>query len=426
MTARSTTLRRLAYCEPERAIAAFPLDKQLLWFGDLRRKSLTLVLRAKKTTDWQNAKLVANPETSPGPFKTGLIGLLSYDDYAPPDWQGDSRCRQSLAWEVSAALIWTAGELELAYEHAADLVEIEQIVATLMTAPTSPSNLQRRTLRPTTDANRYTTAVEEILDDIRSGRFYQLNYLRHFSGEHSARDLAAKRQQWAAQIASKGGKHSAYLELGEETLVSFSPESFVTFDPSKNRLAVSPIKGTSPRQIDAAADAASREELAKSQKNAAELNMIVDLSRHDLYGVALPGSVKVTNPGEIICLEYVYHRQATIEATPRPQLTLGELWRTMCPAASITGAPKREVMHAIAELEQRPRGYFMGNLFWLDQSGALGSSVLIRTATLEGTGHFHYAAGSGIVVHSNPAEELAEVLAKTSVVSTEGDSSSLH
>ncbi len=63
----------------------------------------------------------------------------------------------------------------------------------------------------------------------------------------------------------------------------------------------------------------------------------------------------------------------------------------------------------------------MGNLFTLDDSGHLDSSILIRTLySDEQSGldsfNFEYAAGSGITLSSLPEQELAEIYTKCTAV----------
>jgi para-aminobenzoate synthetase component 1 len=91
-----------------------------------------------------------------------------------------------------------------------------------------------------------------------------------------------------------------------------------------------------------------------------------------------------------------------------------------CPGGSITGAPKAEVQAAIRAYEGRPRGYFMGNAFYLDDGGAFDSSILIRTLVRQGDFAYAFAAGSGIVIKSDPETERREIAAKCGVLTMNG------
>ncbi|MBP9708863.1 MAG: chorismate-binding protein [Oligoflexales bacterium] len=79
-----------------------------------------------------------------------------------------------------------------------------------------------------------------------------------------------------------------------------------------------------------------------------------------------------------------FRKFAIIRANILPNLTLQNILSAVCPAGSISGAPKIEVMKAIKEYEQRPRNYFMGNIFYQTTSGKFDSSILIRTLVGKG------------------------------------------
>jgi anthranilate/para-aminobenzoate synthase component I len=85
---------------------------------------------------------------------------------------------------------------------------------------------------------------------------------------------------------------AAYLALGDVTLLSCSPERFLSL--SSDRWVESrPIKGTRPRGEDPVSDRAERQALRISEKDRAENLMIVDLVRNDLGRVCEIGSVQV-------------------------------------------------------------------------------------------------------------------------------------
>ena len=80
------------------------------------------------------------------------------------------------------------------------------------------------------------------------------------------------------------------------------------------------------------------------------------------------------------------------------------------PAGSVTGAPKRAALAAIAALERTPRGAYCGALGH-GRGARFAASVLIRTAERVRDG-WTYGVGGGIVIDSDAAAELAEARQK--------------
>ena len=87
--------------------------------------------------------------------------------------------------------------------------------------------------------------------------------------------------------------YSAYMNFGDEVILSTSPERFLH---CRNGVAnTRPIKGTRPRGRNRDEQSSLERELASSEKERAELLMIVDLERNDLGRVCEIGSVEVDN-----------------------------------------------------------------------------------------------------------------------------------
>ena len=341
-----------------------------------------------------------SPETS---WTTGHLAVASYDDAGAG----------SRAFRVKRTLIFDHESQEAViyeedgWEHCAQQLDLTRTVPTPAPAHAPPP----RWVSSWTDED-YQSAVRSALEDIRQGRYYQINLLRYWSTQDSI-----PRSLWLQQLASMGGPFSAFFDLPDLKLVSFSPERFFRLetDAQGTWIESEPIKGTRPVSADPAEDRRQQEALMASTKDAAELNMIVDLLRNDLFRVCQASSVKVLDPGSLHSFSNVHHRIARIRGLLRPGLSMAELLKALCPGGSITGAPKREVMRAIREKESRPRGLFMGNIVYKDAwTGVLDSSILIRTAVHED--RWEFAAGSGLVIHSDPAEELAEIQTKARVM----------
>lgn len=261
----------------------------------------------------------------------------------------------------------------------------------------------------------YLTTVAAVQEDIRAGRFYQLNLLRYFClhGLHRG-------QQLLERFATHAGPFGSWLRLCDGLeVISLSPERFVqgSLDGGNFQVITQPIKGTAPRFSDSALDQEAAQGLLASPKDRAELAMITDLMRNDLFRVCRSGSVRVERPFELQSFANVHHLVSTVSGLVQPQMTWQPFWERLCPGGSITGAPKVEVMKAIRTYEGRDRGYFMGNFFaWDPGRGHLDSSILIRTVVKRPGGQYEFAAGSGIILGSEPEQEQAEIAAKSRVI----------
>ncbi len=207
-----------------------------------------------------------------------------------------------------------------------------------------------------------------------------------------------------------------FVRHGRAAIASMSPERFFSIKRLNSNLVITanPIKGTIGRDLNSQErDELLKSNLKNSQKDQAELNMIVDLMRNDLSEVSVPLSVHVDCPRRLVTHHHVHHLEASVSAQLRPSLTFGDLFSALCPAGSITGAPKLEVMKHIRRYEGCDRGYFMGHGFICYDDGSMDSNILIRTlVSQDDAATWFYAAGSGLVVKSDPRQELLEIMQK--------------
>lgn len=251
-----------------------------------------------------------------------------------------------------------------------------------------------------------------MLEYIRAGDIYQLNLSQRLEARWPGSAEAfylALREQSPAQFGAFIG---AGLSGGVGAIASISPELLLRTRGTK--VETRPIKGTRPRPANLQDAARFEQELLLSDKERAELNMIVDLERNDLGRVCEYGSVRVRSAGEIEALPTLFHRVATIEGTLKPGTRMTELMKAIFPGGSITGAPKLRAMQIIRELEPVPRGPYCGAIGWLDIHGDMELNLAIRTAVCDAeAGTVHYHAGSGIVADSDPAKEYEETLQKS-------------
>ena len=139
---------------------------------------------------------------------------------------------------------------------------------------------------PAVSSRHYADSIRSIRERIERGDVYQVNYtfplLSEFHGDPwSCYQLLGRRQE---------AGYSAYLEIGDFTVLSFSPELLI--ERTGKILSTRPMKGTARRgsPLD---DHEKAEKLRQSVKDRAENAMIVDLMRNDLSRVARLGTVGV-------------------------------------------------------------------------------------------------------------------------------------
>lgn len=266
-------------------------------------------------------------------------------------------------------------------------------------------------------AAAHQSRVERCLEALRDGVIYQANLAHRIAlAPRSFREGCT----YFAERVSQGAPPFAALwdDRAFGSLLSLSPECFVTVDLPARRVASFPIKGTRPRGPTPAEDEAMRAELLGSEKDAAEHAMIVDLLRNDLARVCLPGSVTVSSLMEVVSVRNVHHLESCIEGHLQEGVGLASVLEATAPGGSITGAPKSTALEIIHELEAGPRGPYTGTLVALDGRGRGGSSILIRTWIRPDQGEGALHVGGGIVVDSDPAAEWAETLHKAAAFLT--------
>ena len=255
------------------------------------------------------------------------------------------------------------------------------------------------------DEAGYERAVARTVRRIRAGDLFEANVCRRLEAEWSGSPWTLYQELRARSPADYG----AYLACASWAVLSVSPELFLRVRQGVVRSV--PIKGTRPRGRDAVEDAQLLQQLRDSEKDAAELAMIVDLARNDLGRVCVPGSVQVRQHRLFLTLPTVHHTCSVVEGEILPGTSVVQRLRAAFPPGSITGAPKIEAMRVAYAEEPCRRGVAMGSIGWIDASGDMEMSVAIRTATLA-DGRVRYHAGCGIVADSSPREELEETVAK--------------
>jgi para-aminobenzoate synthetase component 1 len=252
----------------------------------------------------------------------------------------------------------------------------------------------------------YLDAVARVIEYIRAGDIFQANLSQRLEAPLVGTPLAL----YARLRQRNPAPFAAFLDFGDLVVASSSPERFLRVQPD-GRVETRPIKGTRPRGVGPEHDAALALALTESAKDRAENVMIVDLLRNDLSRVCRPGTVRVP---ELFALEHyatVHHLVSTVVGELASGHDAVDVLRAAFPGGSITGAPKVRAMQIIAELEPTARGVYCGAIGYLSTTGALDSSIVIRTYLVRGR-DVYFQVGGGIVADSDPEQEYRETLDK--------------
>src|SRR5579883_334796 len=253
------------------------------------------------------------------------------------------------------------------------------------------------------DRAAFEASVQRTVAAIHAGDIFQTNLCRSIEARIQP---GSEGELFRRMRGVSPARYEAFLRIDpQRAVLSFSPQLFLKLEDGI--VESRPIKGTRPRGQTAEHDHALRRELCASEKDRAELAMIVDVARNDLGRVCETGSVEVAAHAELMTIPTVHHLFSTVRGRLREGAGPVDLLRAAFPAASITGAPKIEAMRIAMREEGQLRGPCMGAIGWISMDGRMELSVAIRTAFVIGD-RARYYAGCGITAASDPASEFDE------------------
>ncbi|MDO7786935.1 aminodeoxychorismate synthase component I [Desulforamulus aquiferis] len=252
----------------------------------------------------------------------------------------------------------------------------------------------------------YIKNVGQAIEHILSGDIFQVNLSQRFTMESEISGW----QLYKDLKRISPAPFAAYLNFGDIEVISSSPERFLRVE-QYGGVETCPIKGTRPRASNPAEDLSNYKQLLESQKDRAELTMIVDLARSDLGRVCRPGTIRAELPYCIEPFPTVFHLVATVKGSLIPGKNIFDLLKASFPGGSITGAPKIKAMEIIECLEPVRRGIYTGSLGYIGFDGRADLNIVIRTIIKVG-GKYYFQVGGGITAKSNPEDEYNETLDK--------------
>lgn len=278
-------------------------------------------------------------------------------------------------------------------------------------APENTPELTEPLLFPAPAAEAYMEAVRTSQHEIYEGNSYEVCLTAQTVARIQNPSPELFFELYRRQRAHNSAPYAAYLRCGDFSVLSSSPERFLSVDERRNA-QTKPIKGTIARGATPEEDAAAAAWLRSDEKTRAENLMIVDLLRNDLSTVSDPASVRVPVLMGVESYSTVHQLVSTVSSRLREGVSAVTAARACFPGGSMTGAPKPSTMQIIERLENRARGVYSGALGFVSADGAANLSIVIRTLVAHDDGTMTLAAGGAVVADSDPAAEYEEMLTK--------------
>ena len=266
-------------------------------------------------------------------------------------------------------------------------------------------------LFPAPAAEAYMDSVRASQHEIYEGNSYEVCLTAQTSARIQNPSPELFFELYRRQRAHNAAPYAAYLRCGDFSVLSSSPERFLSVDEQRNA-QTKPIKGTIARGATPEEDAAAAAWLRTDEKTRAENLMIVDLLRNDLSLVSEPHTVRVPVLMGVESYSTVHQLVSTVSSRLREGISAVAAARACFPGGSMTGAPKPSTMQIIEGLEGRARGVYSGALGFVSADGSANLSIVIRTLVAHDDGVVTLAAGGAIVADSDPTAEYEEMLTK--------------
>lgn len=192
-------------------------------------------------------------------------------------------------------------------------------------------------------------------------------------------------------------------------LVGATPELLVrrTGDLVTSRV----LAGTVRRRGDDRTDAGLARALLASDKDTEEHEYAVNSVAKAL--AAHCTDLEVPKRPHVLELANVQHLATDVTGRLADAAPVLALAASLHPTAAVCGTPTERALSLIREIEGMDRGRYAGPVGWFDRHGDGEFGIALRCATVDRErGQVRSFAGCGIVAGSDPADELAESVAK--------------
>jgi anthranilate synthase component 1 len=268
--------------------------------------------------------------------------------------------------------------------------------------PVFPFRSKGEELADTTD-EEYKNIVQKGIESCLRGDVFQIVLSRRFFQKFTGDEFKVYR----ALRSINPSPYLFYFDYGDYKLMGSSPESQLVI--KEGTAVVHPIAGTIRRTGNDDEDKKRSTLLLGDAKENAEHVMLVDLARNDLSRIC--DDVQVSYYRQVHYYSHVIHLVSEVVGKIKEETNPLLLLSATFPAGTLSGAPKYRARQLIDSLEKNPRNYYGGCIGFFGFDGSCNHAIMIRTF-LSKENTLHYQAGAGVVAHSTPGNELAEVTNK--------------
>ncbi|MBN1522488.1 MAG: aminodeoxychorismate synthase component I, partial [Candidatus Aureabacteria bacterium] len=295
----------------------------------------------------------------------------------------------------------------LVFCHKSGMFNVPQAEKLFSKCPSLQDASSTRNMNFSISKESYSKTVNSIKEEIKKGSTYQVNFTGKIRFDFSGSPYLFYQSLKNSQRTS----YSAFFKIKNRFVLSLSPELFLKRD--RENILSRPMKGTIRRGKTVREDKDIQDSFAKDEKEKAENLMIVDLIRNDLGKISRTGSVRVKDLFHIEKYDSLFQMTSTVCARLKPNVTYLDIFRSLFPSGSVTGAPKIKTMEIIRSLEKESRDIYCGAMGIIFPGKKAVFSIPIRTVSLENSKGF-MGVGSGVVWDSSAEKEYQECFLKKS------------
>ncbi len=257
--------------------------------------------------------------------------------------------------------------------------------------------------RSNTSKSAHARMIEKTKEHIYAGDIIQAVISRRLYTESKINPMAI----YEVLRVLNPSQYMYSINFEDIRIIGSSPEALVS--KNKDILSTVPIAGTIRRGKTPEEDLKFEKELLEDPKEISEHLQLVDLARNDLAKVSYPGTVDTYEFMTIQKYQKVQHIVSKIRS--KTPLDGYQVLKSVFPAGTLSGAPKKRAMEIIQELETESRGPYGGGVGYFSFNGDMTFAIAIRTM-FGRNGTYFAQAGGGIVADSQPDDEFQETYNK--------------